>query len=103
MLKKIIKELEDIEKEAENMILEAQKEAEKMILEEVDGQVEVRKKLILELNKEGQNLLQEAIDNAHLKAKEMYEKNVEEQKAIKQNTLKKFDEAVEIILKQIVD
>ena len=30
-------------------------------------------------------------------------KNQKEQKDVKQNTLKKFDEAVEIILKQIVD
>ena len=45
-----------------------------MIQEEIDGQIETREKLILELNKEGRNLLQVTIDNAHLKAKEIYEK-----------------------------
>ena len=103
MLKKIVRELEDAEKKAEKMIQEAQKKAEKMIQEEIDGQIETREKLILELNKEGRNLLQVTIDNAHLKAKEIYEKNIKEQKDVKKNTLKKFDEAVEIILKQIVD
>lgn len=102
MLKKIVRELEDIEKEAEKMIQDAQKEAEKMIQDEMNRQIENREKLILELNQTGQNLVKETTDNAQAKAEDIYEKNLIEQQKVRQNSLKIFEEAVQIILKQIV-
>ena len=102
MLKKIVKELEDVEKEAEKMIQDAQAEAEKMIQDEINWQIENRNKLILKINQNGQNLVKETIDNAQVKAEGIYKANIIEQQKIRQESLNKFEEAVQIILKQIV-
>ncbi|HOR42494.1 MAG TPA: hypothetical protein PK111_04960 [Atribacterota bacterium] len=102
MLKKIVKELEEVEKEAENTIEKAQNDAQKAIQEEINQQEEIRKKLIAELNKKGRELVDAKINNALSEAEEIYEESVRERKIIEQNTMNKFEKAVQMILNQIV-
>ncbi|HPK86448.1 MAG TPA: hypothetical protein PK267_00300 [Atribacterota bacterium] len=102
MLKKIVKELEEVEKEAENTIEKAQNDAQKAIQEEINQQEEIRKKLIAELNKKGRELVDAKINNALSEAEEIYEESVRERKIIEQNTMNKFEKAVQMILDQIV-
>lgn len=102
MLKKIVKELEEVEKEAENTIEKAQNDAQKAIQEEINQQEEIRKKLIAELDKKGQELVDAKINNALSGAEEIYEESVRERKIIEQNTMNKFEKAVQMILNQIV-
>lgn len=102
MLKKIVKELEEVEKEAENIIEKAQNDAQKAIQEEINQQEEIRKKLIAELDKKGRELVDARINNALSEAEEIYEESVRERKIIEQNTMNKFEKAVQMILDQIV-
>lgn len=102
MLKKIVKELEEVEKEAENTIEKAQNDAQKAIQEEINQQDEIRKKLIAELDKKGRELVDAKINNALSEAEEIYEESVRERKIIEQNTMNKFEKAVQMILDQIV-
>lgn len=102
MLKKIVKELEEVEKEAENIIEKAQNDAQKAIQEEINQQEEIRKKLIAELDKKGRELVDAKINNALSEAEEIYEESVRERKIIEQNTMNKFEKAVQMILDQIV-
>lgn len=102
MLKKIVKELEEVEKEAENTIEKAQNDAQKAIQEEINQQEEIRKKLIAELDKKGRELVDAKINNALSEAEEIYEESVRERKIIEQNTMNKFEKAVQMILDQIV-
>lgn len=102
MLKKIVKELEEVEKEAENTIEKAQNDAQKAIQEEINQQEEIRKKLIAELDKKGRELVDAKINNALSEAEEIYEESVRERKIIEQNTMNKFEKAVQMILNQIV-
>lgn len=102
MLKKIVKELEEVEKEAENTIEKAQNDAQKAIQEEINQQEEIRKKLIAELDKKGRELVDAKINNALSEAEEIYEESVGERKIIEQNTMNKFEKAVQMILDQIV-
>lgn len=102
MLKKIVKELEEVEKEAENTIEKAQNDAQKAIQEEINQQEEIRKKLIAELDKKGRELVDARINNALSEAEEIYEESVRERKIIEQNTMNKFEKAVQMILDQIV-
>lgn len=102
MLKNIVKELSDVENEAKTIVEDAQKEGLKMIEDEKKKQLEAKSLLISECNEKGQKMVEERVDNAHKEAKQIYEKTNKIKEMIKKDTKDKFDQAVKIVLDQIV-
>ncbi len=102
MLKKIVKDLSDVENEAEYIIKNAQKEAQKMIEEEKKRQKEIKEKMISEYHKKGRDLVEERIKMANEKAKTIYVNSKAEIEKIKNDTKNKFEQAVEMVINQMV-
>lgn len=102
MLEKIVKELKDVENEAELIIRKTQKEAQKMIDDEKKRQKEIKEKIISDYHKKGQELVEERIKKANEKAKQIYDNSKIEIENIKNDIKNKFDQAVEMVLKQMV-
>ena len=101
MLKKIVKELTNVENEATKIMEDAQKEAQKMIEEEKHKQEQIKEGVISDFNKKGQDMVKERVDGAHKKAKEIYVATKEEKAMIVKNIKDKFGQAVEMVLDQI--
>ncbi len=102
MLSNIVKELIDTENKAKKIIEDAQIEAKKMIEKEQRRLIEVKEKLITDYNEEGQIILRNRIDEAHKKAQEIHDHSEKEKTNLKKDLKDKFDQAVEIVLDQIV-
>ena len=102
MLKKIVEELTNVEDEAIKIIEDAQKEAQKMIENERNNQKQIKESVISEFNKKGQDIVKKRIDEAHKKAKEICITAEKEKGNITKNIKDKFDQAVEMVLDQIV-
>ncbi|MDY0382224.1 MAG: hypothetical protein RBS20_00535 [Atribacterota bacterium] len=102
MLKKIVTELTNVENEAIKIMEDAQKEAQKMIEEEKNNQEQIKESVISDFNKKGQDMVKKRVDEAHKKAKEIYCATKEEKGEIVKNIKDKFDQAVEMVLDQIV-
>ncbi len=102
MLNKIVKGLKDTENDALKIIEEAQIEAKEMIENEKNKLVEIKEKIISDSHEKGKLILKNKIDKAHKKAKEIYEISEKEKTLLKKDIKDKFDQAVGIVLDQIV-
>lgn len=102
MLKKIVKELTDIENEAVKIMEDARQEAQDLIEAERNKQNKIKEELITEFNKAGQEMVDERIKDALIKVKEIYNITEKEKKIIEKDAKDKFDQAVEMVLEQIV-
>ncbi|HNR64757.1 MAG TPA: hypothetical protein PKJ95_00525 [Atribacterota bacterium] len=102
MLKKIVEELTDIENEAVKIMENAHQEAQNLIEAEKNKQERIKEELISEFNKAGQEMMNERINNALKKVKEIYNIIEAEKRIIEKDAKDKFDQAVEMVLEQIV-
>jgi len=102
MLKKIIKEIKDIENNAEKILEEAKKESEKLINDERQNQERIRNEKIDQWNKEGQEIVEYRTKKAQEKAKEIKGNCAKEKEWIRNSTEKKFDKAIKMILDKLV-
>jgi V/A-type H+/Na+-transporting ATPase subunit G/H len=102
MLKKIITELKDTENEAEKIIEDARLKAKRMMQDEKDKHEKNKNKISDQWNQKGQEMVEERTKKAHQNASDIHDNCKKEKDKLRNSFKSRKEEAIKMILNNLV-
>lgn len=103
MAVEVISEIQKAEKEAVDILVNANKENKAIILKATLKANEEYNKIVLKANKEAQEIINKSIESGNKEAEDLFEKGKEQCKTINAPSQSKVDEATKLIIERIVN